>query len=58
MTEREFIAAHLKVCKAGRCRKYDAKKRKVSWHTLAYSRRKCARRQWRSRLKHGGGRRT
>lgn len=43
MTKEEFIEEHIKHCKANRCKKYDNKKLSYSWlHTLAYSRRKCA----------------
>lgn len=49
MTREEFVREHLKTCRARRCRQYDPNKRKVSWHTLAYSRRKCAKSIWRSR---------
>lgn len=50
MTREEFIAAHLLVCQAGRARKYgkDARGR---YHTLEYSRRKCAANLWRQMMR-------
>jgi hypothetical protein len=49
MTRDEFISQHLAVCTAGRCKQYDPRKREVTYHTLAYSRRKCAKALWRRR---------
>ena len=46
MSKEEFIALHVAVCQAGRARKYDAKKSGIASHSLAYSRRKCAKKLW------------
>jgi len=48
----EFIAAHLLVCKAGRARKYG-KGARGRYHTLEYSRRKCAVSLWRQKVRRG-----
>jgi hypothetical protein len=46
--EREaFIASHMLVCKAERCRRYDRRKGRGALHSLGYSRRKCAKALWR-----------
>ena len=49
-TREEFIAAHLLTCKAGRVRKYG-KGARGRYHTLEYSRRKCAVGIWRKMTK-------
>lgn len=46
-----FIADHIAVCQAAPCRKYDPKKPGGGgWHTLEYSRRKCAKALWKQQM--------
>ena len=53
MTKEEYIEEHIKHCNASRCKKYDNKKLKYSWlHTLAYSKRKCAKASRNSHLRY------
>lgn len=47
MTREQFLAAHVAVCAADRCKKYDRKKGAGSLHSLAYSRHRCAKNLWR-----------
>jgi hypothetical protein len=47
MSKEEFIAEHLRTCTASRAKKYDATKSGAAVHSLAYSRRKCAKNIWR-----------
>lgn len=51
MTREEFISKHLKTCQAKRVLKYDVKKSGAAVHSLAYSRRKCAKTCWKAHLK-------
>lgn len=47
MTREEFVADHLTRCTAKAAPKYDPKKKSPGYHTVAYSRRKCAKSLWR-----------
>lgn len=48
MSREAFIAEHVAACEAQPCRKYDAAKpERGGLHSLAYSRRKCAKSLWR-----------
>lgn len=42
-----FIAEHVVVCQARAVKKYDNKKPREAYHSLDYSRRKCAKSLWR-----------
>lgn len=44
-----FIANHIKICKASLAKKYDPKKNGKGYHTLVYSRNKCAKSLWRKK---------
>lgn len=48
-----FIADHVANCNAERAKKYDRKKGETALHTLAYSRRKCAKNIWRRMVRDG-----
>ena len=47
MTKADFIAEHVGSCQCMRAKKYDPKKPTEARHSLAYSRRKCAKKLWR-----------
>lgn len=53
MTREQFIREHIAVCSCGRLKKYDRKKGEKALHSLAYSRRKCAKQQWRRLTRKG-----
>jgi hypothetical protein len=53
MTRDEFIAAHVKVCTCPQLKKYDKLKPAHTLHSLAYSRRKCAKELWKSFIRRG-----
>lgn len=46
MNKQAFIQSHVVVCQAGPARKYDNKKPTDAFHSLEYSRRKCAKKLW------------
>lgn len=46
LTKEEFIAWHVQQCGCSRVKKYDSKKPEHTLHSLAYSRRKCAKKLW------------
>lgn len=56
MSRDEFIEQHMRVCTAGRVKKYDPKKPADAYHSLAYSRRKCAKNLWRKINRYTDGR--
>ncbi len=48
MSRESFIADHASRCQASPCKKYDKKKLNYGgYHSLEYSRRKCAKNLWR-----------
>jgi hypothetical protein len=47
MSREEFVAQHVISCQCNRLPKYDRKK-PGAYHSLAYSRRKCAKGIWRN----------
>lgn len=51
LTKEMFIPQHLETCRALPLKKYDNKKHHFAIHSLAYSRRKCAKNIWRSIMK-------
>jgi len=46
-TREQLIVEHLATCQAAPCKKYDNKKSRNDYHSLEYSRRKCAKSMWR-----------
>lgn len=51
MLKSEFIENHMQTCQATKCRKYDNDKVTPWFHSLEYSRRKCAKNCWKKSLK-------
>jgi hypothetical protein len=52
MSREQFIEEHIKGCKASRCKKYDGKRLAYrGYHSLEYSRRKCAKGIWRKAMR-------
>ncbi len=47
MTREAFISEHVQTCNASARPKYDSKKATGQFHSLEYSRRKCAKEIWR-----------
>lgn len=53
----DFISQHLEICQARPCKQYDNKGKGAAgnttkYHSLAYSRRKCAKKNYKSYLKY------
>lgn len=51
MMKEEYIDNHLLTCNAIPCKKYDNDKKTNSYHSLEYSRRKCAKKCYKQYIK-------
>lgn len=50
MTKLEFIDYHMQHCKTAPVKKYDSRKPVDTYHSLEYSRRKCAKRIYKNSI--------